>query len=266
MMQFLIRLQQNSRNAHIVLKYLTCLSQLIQYLSEIENFEKEVSLKLISQVYHNINGKAKYDRASDSLLEKINYDNINLTLYHWYEDVNEVGKRVPLLFTNLGSPSAVLVKNIQPMFLDHSQILCGSAVSGEHAMIKFVIQHLGENIKPVSALPGKWQQCTITYMPKFLGQKMVGCHKTYYLQFAVYEYHSVPHSVARIVSLLGEDGVEVQAVTICHIDTSSCNPHYISFRILKAKPGIPVCHFLATDDIIWLPNSLPELISCAGNI
>ena len=235
--------------------------QLVQALAN-KNLSNGVGFDMIGQVYHIIDQKLKYNKASDAMLESINFDMINLTVYHRYEDVNQIGRKMPLLFTNLGPPSATLLKRPQPEALNNSHVLCGSAVSHEQAvcvtsldeMMEFVHQHMGENVKPVSALPGKWQEYTIIAMPKVIARKMTGCHKSDSRPFAVYECHNVPDTVIRVVPLLGWDGMKVQAVSVCHMNTLSWNDHYVAFYLLKAKPGIPVCHFLATDDIIWLAN------------
>ncbi|BBG95483.1 BURP domain-containing protein [Prunus dulcis] len=55
--------------------------------------------------------------------------------------------------------------------------------------------------------------------------------------------------------LKGDDGVKVKAVAICHLDTSEWNPKHLAFQIIKVKPGtIPICHFLPTNHIVWVPN------------
>lgn len=65
---------------------------------------------------------------------------------------------MPLLFANQGPPSAILLEKAQS--LNHNRTYCGgSAVSMEEgvcvdsleSMLEFVVQHMGVNVKPISA-------------------------------------------------------------------------------------------------------------------
>ncbi|RVW16862.1 BURP domain-containing protein BNM2C [Vitis vinifera] len=61
------------------------------------------------------------------------------------------------------------------------------------------------------------------------------------------------------VSLGGENGDRVEAVAVCHMDTSQWNQDHVSFRLLGVQPGAsPVCHFFPADNLIWVPS--PALI------
>ncbi|CAL2234767.1 unnamed protein product [Prunus armeniaca] len=62
-------------------------------------------------------------------------------------------------------------------------------------------------------------------------------------------------AAAYVLSLKGDDGEKVKAVTICHLDTSEWNPEHLSFQILNVKPGtVAICHFISTDGIVWVPK------------
>ncbi|XP_021803319.1 BURP domain protein RD22-like isoform X2 [Prunus avium] len=95
---------------------------------------------------------------------------------------------------------------------------------------------------------------TMPGLKKLAGDKVVVCHKQNY-PYAVFFCHAIKQTAAYVLSLKGDDGEKVKAVTICHLDTSEWNPKHLAFQILKVKPGtIPICHFLPTDQIVWVPN------------
>ncbi|CAA7402723.1 unnamed protein product [Spirodela intermedia] len=79
-----------------------------------------------------------------------------------------------------------------------------------------------------------------TGIEKLLGSKVVACHAQWYA-YAAY-----------VVSLVGLDGAKVNAVVVCHTDTSSWNPKHLAFQLLQVTPGtVPVCHFLPQEHIVW---------------
>ncbi|XP_078431437.1 BURP domain-containing protein 3-like [Wolffia australiana] len=83
------------------------------------------------------------------------------------------------------------------------------------------------------------------------GTNAVVCHPMRYA-YAVYYCHTARATKSYTVSLAASDGTKVEAVAVCHTDTSSWNPKHIAFQLLKVKPGkIPVCHFLPADRIVW---------------
>ncbi|KNA03061.1 hypothetical protein SOVF_212750, partial [Spinacia oleracea] len=54
----------------------------------------------------------------------------------------------------------------------------------------------------------------------------------------------------------------VEAVAVCHMDTSQWSPNHASFRVLKIKPGSsPVCHFFPADNLVWVPSfDIPKVL------
>ncbi|XP_078432163.1 BURP domain-containing protein 3-like [Wolffia australiana] len=83
------------------------------------------------------------------------------------------------------------------------------------------------------------------------GNKAVACHAEPY-PYAVYYCHATRATKSYVVSLKGTDGTNVEAVVVCHTDTSSWNPRHIAFQLLKVSPGtVPVCHFLPSDHVVW---------------
>ncbi|XP_023531754.1 BURP domain protein USPL1-like [Cucurbita pepo subsp. pepo] len=84
--------------------------------------------------------------------------------------------------------------------------------------------------------------------------RLVACHTMPYA-YAVYycHYQKGDNNVLKI-QLEGENGDRVEALAICHMDTSQWSPSHPSFQVLKIQPGtIPVCHFFPADDFVWIP-------------
>ncbi|OWM89185.1 hypothetical protein CDL15_Pgr010471 [Punica granatum] len=104
------------------------------------------------------------------------------------------------------------------------------------------------------------QNYTILKAPKQVAApRMVGCHPMPY-PYVVFYCHSTLQSENKLfqVSLGGPDGQRVEAVAVCHMDTSQWDPNQVSFRALNIEPGSsPVCHFFPVDSLIWVP--LPQV-------
>lgn len=84
--------------------------------------------------------------------------------------------------------------------------------------------------------------------------KKVACHARPYA-YPVFYCHVARSSRAYLVPLVGENGAKVEAVVVCHADTSGWNPRHVAFKLLKVKPGtVPICHFLPQDHVIWAPR------------
>ncbi|KVI10683.1 BURP domain-containing protein BNM2A-like [Cynara cardunculus var. scolymus] len=86
--------------------------------------------------------------------------------------------------------------------------------------------------------------------------KLVACHTLPY-PYAVFYCHSQQsENKVVMVSLEGEDGDLVEALGVCHMDTSQWNHDHVSFRVLGVEPGTtPVCHFFPSDNFVLLPFS-----------
>ncbi|KAK2383482.1 BURP domain-containing protein BNM2A [Trifolium repens] len=58
-----------------------------------------------------------------------------------------------------------------------------------------------------------------------------------------------------LVLLGGENGDKVEAMVVCHMDTSQWSPSHVSFQVLGVTPGSSsVCHFFPADNYIWVPK------------
>ncbi|XP_065856823.1 BURP domain protein USPL1-like [Euphorbia lathyris] len=100
----------------------------------------------------------------------------------------------------------------------------------------------------------------VEVMEKRMRMKMmISCHVMPY-PYVVYYCHSRSGSgsgnnrVFEVVLRGEEDGEKVEAVGICHMDTSKWDVNHVSFRLLNVKPGLSsVCHFLPADNLVWVP-------------
>lgn len=129
--------------------------------------------------------------------------------------------------------------------LDFSQKIFGLKASFEVISTK-----LGE--KTTSLL----QNYTILKLPKPISApKMVACHTLPYPYAVFYCHFQEGENKVFEVSLGGENGDRVEAVAVCHMDTSQWNQDHVSFRLLGVQPGAsPVCHFFPADNLIWVPS------------
>lgn len=88
--------------------------------------------------------------------------------------------------------------------------------------------------------------------------KKAGCHHMPYLNYAVYfcHYDSSTETKAFKLRLVGDSsGDEVDALVVCHMDTSGWSPNHVAFRMLGMKHGNSVCHLFRQGDIIWIQFS-----------
>lgn len=101
----------------------------------------------------------------------------------------------------------------------------------------------------------RFQNYTFVGAPKEIAApRLVACHTMPY-PYAVYYCHfqEADNSVLKI-PLEGENGDRVDALAVCHMDTSQWSSSHPAFRELKIEPGtIPVCHFFPADDFVWIP-------------
>ncbi|KAI5354957.1 hypothetical protein L3X38_007852 [Prunus dulcis] len=116
------------------------------------------------------------------------------------------------------------------------------------------VQAISTEVLEKGATMSMHKHTTMPGLKKLAGDKVVVCHKQNY-PYAVFYCHVIKPTAAYVLPLKGDDGVKVKAVAICHLDTSEWNPKHLAFQIIKVKPGtIPICHFLPTNHIVWVPN------------
>lgn len=84
---------------------------------------------------------------------------------------------------------------------------------------------------------------------------MVACHKMAYPYAVFYCHYQDSENRIYKVSLLGENRERVDAISVCHLDTSQWSPSHPSFRVLGIEPGTsPVCHFFRADNFVWISS------------
>ncbi|KAF2296551.1 hypothetical protein GH714_040606 [Hevea brasiliensis] len=125
------------------------------------------------------------------------------------------------------------------------------------SLVDFVITKFGKKVQALAneaEKENKEQEFTILKGIKMIGDNQIVCHKMRYA-YAVFYCHTINATKAYTIPLEGVDGSKAKAVAVCHADTSAWNPKHIAFQILKVKPGgPPICHFLDSDTIVWVPN------------
>ncbi|XP_027173717.1 BURP domain protein USPL1-like [Coffea eugenioides] len=101
------------------------------------------------------------------------------------------------------------------------------------------------------------QNYTITEAPERISNpKMVSCHTMPYPFIVFYcHYQQGDNRLYRTV-LSGENGDKVEAIAICHMDTSQWNRDHVSFQMLGIEPGTaPVCHFFPAENFVLVPST-----------
>ncbi|XP_049401375.1 BURP domain protein USPL1-like isoform X1 [Solanum stenotomum] len=136
------------------------------------------------------------------------------------------------------------------------------ATSAE-AMLDFVQGIMGEKIQfkalsttHFSNSTPPLQEYTILDAPQEVETpKMVACHTMPYAYAIFYCHYTVSKSKVFKVSLGGENGERVEAIAVCHLDTSEWSPSHASFQLLGILPGTyPICHFFPSDNLVWVPK------------
>ncbi|KAM5548934.1 BURP domain-containing protein 11 [Rosa sericea] len=100
------------------------------------------------------------------------------------------------------------------------------------------------------------QKYTILEEPKqVIASKMVFCHPVPYPYAVFFCHHFESDTRFFQVSLGGENGDKVEAVAVCHMDTSDWDSKLSLFRNLgiKASASSPVCHFFPENHLVWIP-------------
>ena len=139
--------------------------------------------------------------------------------------------------------------------------ICANSVE---SMIEFVDKIIGSDSKhnilttshpSPSAVP--LQKYTILKVSDDISApKWVSCHPLPY-PYAIYYCHYIATGTRVFkVSLVGDvNGDKIEAVGMCHLDTSDWNPDHMIFKTLRIKPGknVPVCHLLSINHLLWIP-------------
>ncbi|XLR55948.1 hypothetical protein S83_006620 [Arachis hypogaea] len=87
--------------------------------------------------------------------------------------------------------------------------------------------------------------------------KMVACHTMPYPYGVFYCHSQTTLNKVYRVPLEGDNGDKVEAIVVCHLDTSQWGSSHPSFQVLAVKPGTSsVCHFFPADNLIFVPKVL----------
>ncbi|MFQ6625766.1 hypothetical protein Gotur_005759, partial [Gossypium turneri] len=131
------------------------------------------------------------------------------------------------------------------------------------SMLEFVRNALGPDVDfelistnhPTMTTP-ILQSYTITEPPREIkSPKKVACHPLPYL-YTIYMCHYDTYETKIFkVALVGDNGDKVDALIVCHIDTSAWSPKHVAFSLLGTKPGIPVCHTFTEGHGVWIQAS-----------
>nr|KJB23059.1 hypothetical protein B456_004G078900 [Gossypium raimondii] len=131
------------------------------------------------------------------------------------------------------------------------------------SMLEFVRNALGPDVDfelistshPTMTTP-ILQSYTITEPPREIkSPKKVACHPLPYL-YTIYMCHYDTYKTKIFkVALVGDNGDKVDALIVCHIDTSAWSPKHVAFSLLGTKPGIPVCHTFTEGHGVWIQAS-----------
>ncbi|KAK7264314.1 hypothetical protein RJT34_31921 [Clitoria ternatea] len=139
-----------------------------------------------------------------------------------------------------------------------------TCVTSLESMLQFVDTIIGSETKynilttsypTTSSAP--LQKYTILEVSKdFNAPKWVACHPLPYPYAAYYCHFIATGSKVFKASLVGENGDnKIEALGICHLDTSDWSPDHILFKQLGFKPGqAPVCHFFPVNHLMWIPK------------
>ncbi|TKY49018.1 Dehydration-responsive protein RD22 [Spatholobus suberectus] len=131
------------------------------------------------------------------------------------------------------------------------------------SLLSFTVSKLGKNIRVLSTVlenekqeqEQKQKQYSVVEGVQKVGDKAVACHKLNY-PYAVFYCHKVATRAYAVPLVATDDaGTKVKALAVCHTDTITWSRKNLAFEQLNVKPGtVPVCHFLATDTLLWVPN------------
>jgi hypothetical protein len=84
--------------------------------------------------------------------------------------------------------------------------------------------------------------------------KMVACHTMPYPYQVLYCHSQNTDNRVFRVLLKGDNGDMVEAISVCHLDTSEWSKDHMAFRVLGIDPGTSsVCHFFPADNFVCVP-------------
>jgi hypothetical protein len=160
------------------------------------------------------------------------------------------------------SPDSPQAKAVESTLTDCE----GTHVPGEtkfcatsfESMVEFAQSVLRSDIKPIASVhltrsKATVQTYTIMEEPKrILTPATVGCHPFTY-PYTIFYCHSDIGAQGFRVSLAGDNGDRIEAIALCHLDTSNWKSDHKAFRELGSLPGLTdVCHFFPANHMVWV--------------
>ncbi|KAI4989594.1 hypothetical protein ZWY2020_036911 [Hordeum vulgare] len=129
-----------------------------------------------------------------------------------------------------------------------------ASLHGTHNVRAFSAANLPIDAAATPALRGMYNVTAMRKLSESL--EIVTCHDLTY-PYAVYYCHTANPTTAYSVTLASMDGVAapavMEALAVCHLDTSQWSPKNPFFELHNLKPGdVTVCHFLTKLSIIWV--------------
>ncbi|GMP37993.1 hypothetical protein CsSME_00009427 [Camellia sinensis var. sinensis] len=219
---------------------------------------------LVDDLHHNVINTLKYPMIDNQEDHAHAHNEIHTDHIH-------VGKRIPIYFPKRDPSSSphFLPKEESdsvPFSLEQLpnllQIFSFPQGSPQAQAMESTLRQC--EVKPIK---GESKTCvtSLESMPDFvrvmLGLEsefkvMVACHTMPYPYAIFYCHYQESESKVFKVFLGGVNGDRVEAVAVCHIDTSQWSPGHVSFQVLGIEPGSsPVCHFFPSDNLVWIASS-----------
>ncbi len=138
-----------------------------------------------------------------------------------------------------------------------------SCPTSEKAMAKFVSSLLGQNVElltstvisaKASAVSGPVTVVDYHTRSADIEDTPVVCHS---LSFPsqVYYCHKLSKTQVLQATLEASEGGRINAVAICHLDTSWWSSKHPAFAALNVQPGTEVCHWTVESTLVWVRNS-----------
>lgn len=131
------------------------------------------------------------------------------------------------------------------------------------AMGQFVLSQLGSEVEslyttgapnkaPTEKSPVKIEAVTKRSLAE--GEHIIICH-TIMFPSALYYCHHVTGTKVVEASLRAQDNSIINAVGICHLDTSLWASEHPAFTALRIHRGAEACHWITQNDVVWVSTS-----------
>nr|CAB3491416.1 unnamed protein product [Digitaria exilis] len=84
-------------------------------------------------------------------------------------------------------------------------------------------------------------------------QSILVCHDMGYPYKVFYCHMSSPTRAYQVKLISEVDGSSMDALAMCHLDTSSWDPEHAFFKLMHVKPGqTTACHYLNRGSMVWV--------------